>query len=151
MSSLIRRGASARGRSTASSGSTSGRSSRRSARRSSQLDTGGQQVDKLNAGWSNARWILVGVVLAGSLWLFLSTVRHVPMPYSLPFEVWYDETDGEAGALLVVPQFEFWYGNWRSVLMWTAIFMLFLPGFVQPRRRVEWRNAGLSSGPRHRA
>jgi hypothetical protein len=49
-------------------------------------------VDKLKAGWSNACWILVGLVLAGSLWLFLSTVRHVPMPNSLPFEVSYDAT-----------------------------------------------------------
>jgi protein-S-isoprenylcysteine O-methyltransferase Ste14 len=100
-------------------------------------------VDKRNAGWSNARWILVGVVLAGSLWLFLSTVRHVPIPYSLPFEVWYDATDGEAGALLIVPQFALWYGNWRSVLMWTGIFTTFLLGFVLPRRRIEWRNVGL--------
>ena len=73
------------------------------------------------------------------------------MPYSPPFEVWYDATDGEAGALLVVPQFELWYGNWRLVLMWTAIFTTFLLGFVLPRRRIEWGNAGLSSGPRHRA
>jgi protein-S-isoprenylcysteine O-methyltransferase Ste14 len=100
-------------------------------------------VDKRNAGWSNARWILVGLVLAGSLWLFLSTVRHVPIPYSLPFEVWYDATDGERGALHVVPQFELWYGSWRSVLMWTGIFTTFLLGFVLPRRRIEWRNVGL--------
>jgi hypothetical protein len=44
-------------------------------------------VDKLKAGWSNARWVLVGVVLAGSLWLFLSTVRHVPGPARMLVEL----------------------------------------------------------------
>jgi hypothetical protein len=95
----------------------------------------------MKAVWRNARWIVVGVVIAGCLWLFLSTVHHVPAPYDLPFKIL--TTDGEDGGILVVPHFALWYGNWRSVLLWTSIVTLFLLGFSRPRRRTEWQNAGV--------
>jgi methanethiol S-methyltransferase len=98
-------------------------------------------VDKLRAGWSNARWILVGVVLAGSLWLFLSTVRHVPGPARMLVEL----ANGTVLAVSLSIPFEDWYGNWEPVLLWTGISILFLLSFVLPRRREEWRNAGIYS------
>ena len=39
--------------------------------------------------------------------------------------------------------FEEWYGNWRGVLMVSALFTAFLLAFARPRRKVEWRNTGL--------
>jgi len=102
-------------------------------------------VEKLQAVWLKVRWIVVGVAVAGSLWLFLSTVQHVPVPYRVPFEFLDARLYGVDGAIFAVPQFALWYGNWPSVLMWTGIFTTFLLGFVLPRRRVEWRNAGLYS------
>lgn len=69
------------------------------------------------------RWGVVGVVLGGSLLLFLATVGEGPVRHGLPFESW--------------------YGNWRGVLVVTAVFTLFLLGFARPRRRVEWRSAGV--------
>lgn len=69
------------------------------------------------------RWILVGVVLDWAFWLLFNTARHVPGPRSVPFELW--------------------YGDWQLVLIVTGLFTLFLLGFTRPRRRVEWRNAGL--------
>ena len=41
--------------------------------------------------------------------------------------------------------FEAWYGNWRSVVLASLLFLAFLFGFTTPRRRAEWRNAGLTS------
>jgi methanethiol S-methyltransferase len=98
-------------------------------------------VDKLKAGWSNARWILVGLVLAGSLWLFLSTVHHVPGPARMIVEL----ANGTVLVISLSIPFEDWYGNWEPVLLWTGISILFLLGFVLPRRRAEWRNAGIYS------
>ena len=71
------------------------------------------------------RWGLVGLVMSGTLWLLARTVRDVPGAHSYPFERW--------------------YGNWRAVLIATGLFTLFLLGFSRPRRRMEWRNAGLYS------
>jgi len=65
------------------------------------------------------------MVMGGSLWLFARTVRNVPGLHNLPFE--------------------FWYGNWRAVLVVTGLFTLFVLGFTRPRRRAEWRNAGLAT------
>jgi hypothetical protein len=72
--------------------------------------------------WQILRWVLVSLVLGGSLWLFVDTVRQPPEPHDIPFELW--------------------YGNWRAVLLLTGIFTLFLLGFSIPRRRAEWQNAG---------
>lgn len=41
--------------------------------------------------------------------------------------------------------FHAWYGNWRSVALASLLFLAFLFGFTAPRRRAEWRNAGLAS------
>ncbi|OGK93855.1 MAG: hypothetical protein A2X51_12320 [Candidatus Rokubacteria bacterium GWC2_70_24] len=41
--------------------------------------------------------------------------------------------------------FEYWYGHWRQALVLSAVFVAFLLGFARPRRRGEWRNAGLSA------
>ena len=71
------------------------------------------------------RLAIVGLVLAGSAWLFLETASSGPSWHRIPFEMW--------------------YGNWRAVLVVTGVFVLFVLGFSRPRRRVEWRNAGLSA------
>jgi protein-S-isoprenylcysteine O-methyltransferase Ste14 len=39
--------------------------------------------------------------------------------------------------------FQAWYGDWREVLVVTAIFLAFLLGFARPRRVAEWRTAGV--------
>jgi protein-S-isoprenylcysteine O-methyltransferase Ste14 len=57
------------------------------------------------------------------LWLLVRTVRELPDGHNIPFERW--------------------YGGWREVLVVTGIFALFVLGFSRPRRRGEWRNAGL--------
>lgn len=57
--------------------------------------------------------------------MFVLTVRSGPAWHRIPFELW--------------------YGNWRAVLIVAAAFTLFVLGFVRPRRRVEWRNAGLAA------
>ncbi|MBI4571707.1 MAG: isoprenylcysteine carboxylmethyltransferase family protein [candidate division NC10 bacterium] len=41
--------------------------------------------------------------------------------------------------------FQAWYGNWRSMALASLLFLAFLFGFTTPRRRSEWRNAGLTS------
>lgn len=80
-------------------------------------------MEKLKAAWPIVRWVIVGVVLDRTFWWLFKTVRTVPGPRSFPFELW--------------------YGDWQVVLTTTAVYTLFLVGLCQPRRRVEWRNAGL--------
>jgi len=80
-------------------------------------------VERVKAARRMIRWGLVGLVVGGSVWLFVRTVRDVPGAHSLPYE--------------------HWYGNWPAVLLATALFIVFLFGFTRPRRRAEWRNAGL--------
>ena len=41
--------------------------------------------------------------------------------------------------------FHAWYGNWRTAALASLLFLAFLFGFTAPRRRAEWRNAGLAS------
>lgn len=41
--------------------------------------------------------------------------------------------------------FQAWYGNWRAVALASLVFLAFLFGFTTPRRRTDWRNAGLTS------
>lgn len=82
-------------------------------------------MGKIKAIWLLVRWLLVGLVVGFGLWLFFDTVRSVPGPQSMSMP------------------FELWYGNWRGVLFLTGLFTLFVLGFSQPRRRREWRNAGL--------
>lgn len=66
--------------------------------------------------------VVIGMI-AGGLWVFLKVLRDVPKEPGIPFEAW--------------------YGNWPAVLVATGLFLLFLWGFTQPRRRGEWRGAGL--------
>ena len=83
----------------------------------------GQRAQQLDAVWSIARWAIVSVVAGGGLWLFLELLLHEPSSENVPSWLW--------------------YGNWRAVLITTGVFTLFLLGFARPRRRGEWRNAGL--------
>ena len=74
--------------------------------------------------WQRAgRPFILITVIIGGLWLFLKVLRDRPEAPGIPFEAW--------------------YGNWPAVLVATALFLLFLWGFTQPRRRGEWRGAGL--------
>ena len=66
--------------------------------------------------------VVIGIISAG-LYVFLKVLRDVPKEPGMSFEAW--------------------YGNWPAVLLATGLFMLFLWGFTQPRRRGEWRGAGL--------
>lgn len=80
-------------------------------------------MTQANRLWPVVRWVVAAVVLAGASWLFVRTARQLPDRHNVPFE--------------------FWYGNWRAVLVATTLFGFFLLGFARPRHRVEWRNAGL--------
>lgn len=82
-------------------------------------------MEKIKAVWQIVRWLLVGLIIGLSLWLFARTVRDVPGLHSPPFESW--------------------YGDWRAVLLVTGLFTFFLLGFTRPKHKVEWRNAGLST------
>ena len=77
--------------------------------------------------WSAVRWGVAAVLVAVSVWLFIATARHTPGP-----------------SMVRIP-FEMWYGNWRAVLLAAGVFTLFLVGFTRPRRRAEWRNAGVAA------
>ena len=80
-------------------------------------------MERLSTLWRALRWGLVAVIIGLSLWLLVRTVHDVPGLHDVPFERW--------------------YGGWREVLAATGLFTLFLLGFARPRRRVEWRSAGL--------
>ncbi len=70
-----------------------------------------------------ARWGIASLVVGGGLWLVLDIIRELPPTENVSFDLW--------------------YGNWLAVVSITGVFMLFLVGFVRPRRRVEWRSFGL--------
>lgn len=80
-------------------------------------------MKRVKLAWWVVRWGLVGVVIGSSLWLFARTISDVPGVHNLPFESW--------------------YGNWRAVLIVTALFILFFLSFVRPKHRTEWRGASL--------
>jgi protein-S-isoprenylcysteine O-methyltransferase Ste14 len=69
------------------------------------------------------RALVAGLILAGGVLLFILSADRTPEPHGVPFEDW--------------------YGNWPAVVIVTGLFVLFLVGFARPRRRVEWRNAGV--------
>jgi methanethiol S-methyltransferase len=73
--------------------------------------------------WSVVRWVLAGAVVALGLTLLALTIREAPGGTNMPFD--------------------HWYGNWRAMLVVSAVFTLFVIGFARPRGRVEWRNAGI--------
>lgn len=85
-------------------------------------------MDVVKAIWQIMRWLVVGLVVGGTFWLFLDTVTHMPGPASAGLPFW------------------LWYGNWDGFLKVTGVFILFLLGFTLPRKKVEWRNAGLYTG-----
>ena len=72
------------------------------------------------------RTSLLTAVLAVSFFIFLWVLRHRP------------------GTMETVPH-EAWYGNWPGVLLASGLFGVFLMGFLRPRRRAEWENAGLAT------
>jgi len=72
-----------------------------------------------------ARVGLAGLVVLLGLGLVAVVLWHVPTPGGMGLS------------------FEAWYGNWRGVLVASALFTAFLLAFARPRRRVEWRNTGL--------
>ncbi|MGH7825833.1 MAG: methyltransferase family protein [Candidatus Binatia bacterium] len=75
--------------------------------------------------WQVIRWGAAGLVASGTLWLFVDTVSHMPGPQTQSYPFW------------------LWYGNLQGFLKVTAISILFLVAFMLPRKKVEWRNAGL--------
>jgi len=79
----------------------------------------------LKAFWEVVRWAAVGLVVSASLWLFIETVTHMPGPASKGLPFW------------------LWYGNWSGFLKVSGVFTLFLLGFTLPRKKVDWKNAGL--------
>lgn len=84
-------------------------------------------MQQLKAMWPALRWVIAAVVIGGGLWLLLEMLLQAPKPGDVPYDV----------------PFSLWYGNWRAVLIATAVFTLFLLGFARPRRQGEWRSAGL--------
>lgn len=78
---------------------------------------------RLTRVWRVARWALVVLVLAAIVRRALRVLKGGPSLHNVPFHEW--------------------YGDWRDVAVVTAIFLAFLLGFAWPRRRVEWRSAGL--------
>jgi protein-S-isoprenylcysteine O-methyltransferase Ste14 len=80
-------------------------------------------MDALRAARRVARWVVAVAVVSLGLGLFAYTVGSRPGEHNVPFERW--------------------YGSWREVLVVAGIFALFVVGFTVPRRRTEWRNAGL--------
>lgn len=87
-----------------------------------------EQMQQIKAGMvSLVRWGIVAVAIGAGLWFLLDLLLQPP----------------SADELLHDVTFESWYGNWRAVMIGTAVFALFLLGFARPRRRMAWRNAGL--------
>lgn len=80
-------------------------------------------MQQLTAVWSVVRWVIAAVVVGGGVWLLVGILLHEPSPENIPS--WH------------------WYGNWRAVLIVTAVFALFVLGFVRPRQPREWGNAGI--------
>jgi len=80
-----------------------------------------ESLRQLWRGWRRSL-VVIGVIVGG-LWLFVRVLRDMPEAPGIPFEAW--------------------YGNWLAVLVAAGLFLLFLFGFTQPRRRGEWRGAGL--------
>jgi methanethiol S-methyltransferase len=75
--------------------------------------------------WRFARWALVALVLTVIVRRAVAILQGGPAVHNVPFHEW--------------------YGDWREVGIVTAIFLAFVLGFARPRRRTEWRNAGVYS------
>ena len=74
----------------------------------------------------DGRTSLLTAVLAVSFLIFLWALSHRP------------------GMKMTVPH-EAWYGNWPGVSLASGLFGVFLWGFLRPRRRAEWENAGMAT------
>jgi methanethiol S-methyltransferase len=75
--------------------------------------------------WRAARWALVALVVAVIVRQMTAILGRGPSVHNVPFHEW--------------------YGDWGEVAVVTAIFLAFLLGFARPRRRAEWRTAGVYS------
>ena len=75
--------------------------------------------------WAAGRWTIGGLVLVVILRRVVAILQAAPGSHNIPHERW--------------------YGNWREALIASTIFLVFVLGFTWPRRRGEWRNAGLYS------
>lgn len=84
-----------------------------------------QGLRNARALWRWARWVIALAGIGFWVWLFLVQVSMPPMELSLPFE--------------------YWYGNWKDVLIVSGVFLAFVLGFAWPRGGLQWRNAGLYS------
>lgn len=86
-----------------------------------------QQYERTSgrALWRWVRWLIALAAIGFWIWLFLVQVSMPPMEDSPPFEDW--------------------YGNWGDTLIVSAVFLVFVFGFVWPRGGMQWRNTGLYS------
>ena len=91
--------------------------------RHGQIRAGGQAGARAMLAW--LRWPVALAVIGFWVWVLVDHVSMPLMAYSLPFEEW--------------------YGNWRDVFIVSAVFLVFVLGFVWPQGRAEWRNAGMYS------
>jgi protein-S-isoprenylcysteine O-methyltransferase Ste14 len=79
--------------------------------------------ETLTRAWTVARTTIVVLVLGAGVVLFYRTLTGWRGDHNVPFEKW--------------------YGSWPTVLLFVAVFSLFVFGFVRPRRRAEWGSAGI--------
>jgi len=93
----------------------------------SPTETGHVQgrVSLITRVWPIARWVIVAIVMLEVLRITIGIVRGVPGSRNAPFDAW--------------------YGNWREVFASTGLLRVFVLGFARPRRRGEWKSAGLYS------
>lgn len=85
-------------------------------------------ISRTSTRWSPDQTLRTGIwatVMLLAVAALIITLREHPGGMSQPFQAW--------------------YGNWRSVALASLLFLAFLFGFTTPRRRSEWRNAGLTS------
>lgn len=79
----------------------------------------------MNAVLRKLCWPVALAPVAVWVWFFVETVTAEPPEVGISFEDW--------------------YGNWKAVLAASAVFLAFVLGFLWPRGRAEWRNAGIYS------
>lgn len=79
----------------------------------------------MNRAWRIGRWILVTAILAWIIRGAIGIMRGAPGSHNVPFDAW--------------------YGHWSQVVVVSAVFLAFVLGFARPRRRGEWRSAGVYS------
>lgn len=82
-------------------------------------------ASRTRAVLAKLRWPFALAVVGFWIWFLVETVTMQPMDYSVSFENW--------------------YGNWRAVLLASAVFLPFVLAFLWPRGQAEWRNAGIYS------